>query len=310
MGAVFSAIAPVFVVAGAAFALRRWFHLDVRTLSTLNIYLFVPCLVFSGLSKRVIEWPLFGRFLLATTLMLAALTLILSLIARARRADDSLRGAFLLTMFPNLGNFGLPVVLFAFGETARPLAVVVLVCGSLFQNSYGVYLAQRNRHSVGVALLRVFRFPLLYAFVLALVVQRLDLPAAASLAWLEPLVTSISRAIDITADAAIPAQLMILGAKLAETRLERGPDVFLASFVRLAVTPPLAFAVTWLVGLEGLDAKVFILQVSGPIAVGMAAYGVQFEVNPRFLASAVTWTFLFSIVTVSALLFVLIANPL
>jgi predicted permease len=62
------------------------------------------------------------------------------------------------------------------------------------------------------------------------------------------------------------------------------------------------------VGLEGLPGKVFILQMSGPIAVGMAAFGVQFDVAPRFLASAVCLTSLLSVISVSAILYFLMVT--
>ena len=295
---VLSAVLPVFFVVGCAYLIRRKQELDVRTLATLNIYVFIPALVFSGLSEREIQWGLFGRFAAAVALLVVIMTVVLTVVARARSMSQDRTSAFQMTMFTNLGNFGLPVVLFAFGETeALPLAIIVLVCGSLFQNSLGVYFAQRSRHSAARAFLRVFRFPMIYAFLVALVFQRL--------AWEMP--KPLSQAVRITADAAIPVQLMILGFKVAETRLDTGLDVFLATFMRLCVGPAVAFFAAWFVGLGGLALKVFVLQLSGPVAVGMAVYGVQFDVCPRFLASVVSWTFIFSIVSVSTVLAILYA---
>jgi hypothetical protein len=116
---------------------------------------------------------------------------------------------------------------------------------------------------------------------------------------------ALDRAVKLIADASIPIQLIILGIQLEETRLEVSANVFLAAAVRLLGGPALAAAIVLIVGLDGLAGNVFITQMSGPIAVGMAAYAVQFDLSPRFLASAVSWTFLFSIATVSLVLFVL-----
>ncbi|MFO7975313.1 MAG: AEC family transporter, partial [Candidatus Hydrogenedentota bacterium] len=131
--AVLSAVLPVFLVAGAAYTVRRAIPLHVKTLSTLNLYLLIPCLVFSGLSRRVIEWGLFARYagaVLAVTVLM--LTLLYS-VARLRKLEGPQQSAFLLTQFPNLGNFGLPLVLFAFGQETLPLGILVLVCGSFLQ---------------------------------------------------------------------------------------------------------------------------------------------------------------------------------
>jgi len=307
--AVLSAVLPVFLVAGAACAVRRAFPLDVKTLSTLNLYLLIPCLVFNGLSQRVIEWGLFARYagasLAVTFLMLASLYGV----ARLRKLEGAQQSAFLLTQFPNLGNFGLPVVLFAFGQQTLPLAIIVLVCGSFLQNTLGIYIAHRSRHAVLGAVRRVLQFPIIYAFFLALALQRLGWRPPAE--WsgsgvLDALALIFMRAVELLAAAAIPVQLMMLGVKLAETRLDTGLDVFLACFFRLCAAPVFAAAAAWSLGLHGTEASVFVIQVSSPTAVGMAVFGVQFEVKPAFLASAVSWSSLFSMATVPILLYLLL----
>jgi hypothetical protein len=282
----------VFLIAGVGFAIRKVFPVDLKTLSVLNIYILIPSLVFASLSKRAVDWTIFGKVALAALLMVLALGGVLTAIARFRRMEPQLESAFLMTMFANLGNFGLPVVLFAFGEEALTLAVVVMVCGGFLQNSVGLYFAQRSRHNALTSALHVFRFPMIYAFAVALVFQRTG--------WGLPV--PIERAVDITGTAAIPMQLLIVGATLAETRLEVGADVFIATAVRLAGAPVIALAVSALIGLEGQAARVFILQMSGPVAVGMAVYGVQFDLKPGFLASVVAWTFILSSVSISILL--------
>jgi malate permease and related proteins len=295
MGAVLSAVIPVFLVAGAGYAIRRRLALDTRTLSSVNIYVLLPCLVFSSLSGRLIEWSLFGRFAGAMLVLTVAMTLLLLAISRIRGLAGIDNNAFLLTQFPNLGNFGLPLVIFAFGEKTRPYAVMILVCGSLIQNTYGMYLAQRSHHNALGALRRIFAFPVLYAFAIALLFQRLG--------WHLPI--PLKNAVDLLADAAIPIQLLLLGIKLAETRLETSPGVFIAACMRLCVGPVLALCAAKLLGLSDLPAKVFVLQASGPVALGVAVFGVQFNVKPRFLASTVSVSLLLSLVTVSALLYFL-----
>jgi malate permease and related proteins len=297
---IFSAVTPVFFVAAAAYFIRKRLHLDVKTLSSLNIYMLIPALVFSGISQKPLEWALFGRIAGASILVLIAMTVLLTVLARVMRIEERERGAFLMTMFPNLGNFGLPVCLFAFGKEGLAFAIVTMVIGSFLQNSIGIYFAQRAHHGAGEALRRVFRFPMMYAFVLALVFQKTG--------WRFP--EAVDRAISLTADAAIPIQLIILGAQLAATRLDTGVSVFAATAVRLVAGPITAILFAVLVGMEGVAARAFIVQMSGPVAIGMAAYGIQFDVAPRFLASVVSWTFLFSLFTVSAVLYIVQYLPL
>jgi len=89
-----------------------------------------------------------------------------------------------------------------------------------------------------------------------------------------------------------------------------GINVFASTGMRLIGGPIAAASFAVLVGMEGTAAKAFIVQMSAPVAIGMAAYGVQFDVAPRFLASVVSWTFLLSLFTVSAVLYAVQRLPL
>ncbi|MBX7257078.1 MAG: AEC family transporter [Candidatus Hydrogenedentes bacterium] len=297
MSAVLSAVLPVFIVAAFGFAVRRITHLHLKTLSALNAYVLIPSLVYNGISKNAIEWPLFLRTALAVVIAAAIAGLVLALIASRAGMTTPLKSAFMMTMFPNLGNFGLPIVLFAFGSKALPYGVLIMVCGGFLQNSVGLYLAQRGVHSAKRALLGVFTFPMVYAFAAAMLAQRLGFQFPQAL----------DRAVQIAGDGVIPIQLLILGATVAETRLQVTVHVFVACAVRLLLGPLVAWGVATIVGMHGLAASVFILQMSGPVAIGMAAYGVQFDLEPGYLSSVVSWTFLFSVATVSVVLTLLYA---
>ncbi|MFP4191076.1 MAG: AEC family transporter [Candidatus Hydrogenedentota bacterium] len=292
---ILSPIVPIFIVAASGYGLRQYTALDGQTLSTLNVYLLMPVLVFDSLAEHHIEWDVYGRYVVASVLMLAIMGCVLGLITRLRRMKGAMYSAFMMTLFMNLGNFGLPVSKFAFGDEGLALAVIVMVACTFFQNAFGLFFAHQGSHGTAKAMLQVLRFPLIYAFILALVFQYME--------WELPVM--LGRAVSLTAGATIPMQLLILGICIAETRLETGPDVFIASGARLVIGPVAGMGAAWLAGLEGLTAQVFILQMSGPVAVTMAVYAVQFNVRPAYLASVVTWTFLLSFVSVSAVLWVL-----
>jgi len=297
---VLTALLPVFIVASAGYGLRRLFPIDPRTLATLIIYLFLPCLIFDSFSTKAIDWNLFALIATASLTMVIVMATLLYTTARLRNLHGPDRNALLMTMFMNLGNFGLPVCRFAFGEEGLRLAVIVLVCGSILQNTIAVYLARQHSHGVRGALAQLFRLPIVYAFALAILAQHYH--------WTPPLI--LSRAITMAAGAVIPVQLVALGVKLAETRLEISRDVIIATAMRLIVGPMVAVGIAWICAMHGLVAKIFVLQMSGPVAVGMAVYGMQFDIKPTFLASVVSWSFLLSLGTVAVVLYLLYEAPL
>ena len=91
--------------------------------------------------------------------------------------DRAGRAAFLLVVvFSNSGNFGLPVVLFAFGREALTFATVYFVIAAVLSYTVGVFLAASGHRSVMEALRGITRVPTVYAVIAAAVVLALRAP--------------------------------------------------------------------------------------------------------------------------------------
>lgn len=294
MSDVFAAILPVFLAAGVGYLAGLRFSLDVKTLTTLNVYVLLPLLIFESLYTRDIDWGAFGGLAMASLLCLAVMLAALWVAGRFRGLAGRDQNALLMTAFMNLGNFGLPVAKFAFGDEGLAYAVLVLLIGSFLQNSIAIYLAQHQGGWKGVV--QVFRLPIVYAFLLAFLFQQGE--------WGLP--TFLARTVTMFADAAIPLQLLILGTSLAQTKVQTGVDVMLATGLRLVAGPLVAALSAFVIlRLDGLPAKVFVLLYSGPVAVSMVIYAIQFDIRPRFISSVVFWSFLLSLGSVTAVLWVL-----
>src|SRR5215467_4911796 len=164
-------ILPIFVIAAVGFLLARKLQASVKTLSHVVFYSLVPCLGFRFLVTSKMTGPQVGRMILLAVLVTAAMGVLARIVAipfRLKRAELS---AFLLVvMFSNGGNYGLPVVLFAFGTDALSHATGYFVASSLLTYTVGVFLAAAGRRSVSQALIGVTRIPAIYGIAAALVV--------------------------------------------------------------------------------------------------------------------------------------------
>ena len=159
-----SDILPVFVVAGVGFILARMLHASVKTLAHIVFYALVPCLVFRLLVTSNIVGPQFGRMAVLAVLVAAAMGLTARLVAVPLHLSRPELSAFLLVvMFSNGGNYGLPVVLFAFGPEALSYGTVYFVVSSLMTYTVGMFLAASGRQGVHRALAGVVRVPAIYA---------------------------------------------------------------------------------------------------------------------------------------------------
>ena len=116
--------APVFVLAAIGYAwVRLGVEYKVDFVTRLAMTLSVPCLIFTALMKTQIEPAALTALSLATVAAYGAVTL--AMVVLARLAGLDMRAYVAPLIFGNTGNLGLPLALFAFGETGLGYAVVV-----------------------------------------------------------------------------------------------------------------------------------------------------------------------------------------
>jgi predicted permease len=294
---------PVLLIAVLAFFAQPRLRLDVQSLARVTFYFFTPALVLNSLANSSLSSDDFGRIAAAAILIVLLLWLISLPLVRALRLDGTAESGFLLaTLFVNAGNYGLPVSLFAFGESGLAIATVYYATTSMIQSSLGVYLAARGDASAGQALRAVLRVPQVYAALLGLVLNLTDLS----------LPTGLARCIDLLAQAAIPVMLVVLGVQLSNliagsTRRFRsvGRAVAFATLTRLLLGPLLGLVVALFLGLHELTRNVVIVQSAMPTAVATIILATEYRAEPEFVTTTVFLSTLASIVTITGILNVL-----
>ncbi len=289
---------PIFIVVGLGAFFERMKGPDFRTISDLTLYFFAPCLVFAGLLKApehiAAFFPKALVFMVALTLLFWGLSIVMG---RLLGFDAKTQSAFSLSsIMMNTGNYGLPLVLFAYGPEGLAYGVIVLVLFTFPLGTLAIYIASRGRDNPGKAFLEMFKIPLFWAVVLAALWKWLRLPMPGF----------IFKTIDMVGQAAIPGLLMLLGMQLARTRL-RGSlkPVITSSFLRLVVSPFIAFFLCLLLGIKGLPRNVLILQTSTPSAIIPLLYAVTYDTYPDVVAGSILASTLLSAVTLTGLLYFL-----
>lgn len=288
-------IAPVLVLIAAGFALGRRRVVDVSSLSTVAMYLFMPALVLDSLLKH--QWDGGAQaVLIPFTVAHLVLLLLIGLGASAvLRLGGAERASFLLpVVMYNAGNYGLPVSLFAFGEEGFRLAVLVFVVSATVGTVFGgVVAASGGGGGFRRAVEGVLRLPLLYAAAGAVVMS--------ALGWTLP--DALARAVAILGAGAVPLLLVTLGVQLSQAESVRYSQHLLAvGVLRLAVSPLLALGMATALNLGDLARSVVVVQTAMPAAVNAFLLAAEFRCRPGFVASAVFVTTVASFVTVAAAL--------
>jgi predicted permease len=162
-------ILPIFGVAGVGFLLSRYLQADARTLSRITFNALAPCLIFNTLVTSTLNFGDLWRMALFTACVIIAAGLVAWLVSRPLRLDRGTASAFVaLAMFANAGNYGLPLVFFAFGQEALTRATVYLVIQVILLYSVGiVVMSSSSAGGLRAALKNVLRVPHLYAIAAA-----------------------------------------------------------------------------------------------------------------------------------------------
>lgn len=289
-----SDILPIFLIAGAGFLLARKLHANVKTLAHVAFYALSPCLAFKMLSTSTITGPQVGRMALFAVLITAVMGLIARTVAiplRLGRAEMS--GFLLVVMFSNSGNFGLPVVLFAFGPDALSHATAYFVVSSTLTYTLGVFLAAAGKRSIPQALRGIARVPAIYGVTAALVVMAGGISVPAGL----------MRPISLLSDAALPIMILVLGMQFERAKVAERPSVVgLAVGLSLVVAPIVALGLTGLLGLEGTARQASVILASMPAAVVTTILALEFDVAPSFVTNCVFLSTILSPLTLTPLI--------
>jgi predicted permease len=289
-----SDILPIFVIAGAGFLLARYAGADVKTLARVVFYSLLPCLAFRLLVTSTASGPNVGRLILLAVLIMGVMGFVGYAAAKALGLDGKhLRAFVMVVMFSNGGNYGLPVVRFAFGSEALTYATIFFLAGSVTTYVTGAFFAGSHRGKIAGALEKVWKMPSLYGVALALVVLTSG----------KPVPEAIMRPVGLLGDAALPVMILVLGMQLERAVWPAKPGiVILAVGISLLVAPLAALGLTSLFGISGPARQAAVILSSMPVAVVTTILALEFELAPEFVTSAVFVSTLASPLTLTPLI--------
>jgi malate permease and related proteins len=296
-----SIVLPVFAIFAIGFIGQKVIGFETQTLSTMALYLMSPFLVFRTFYETTFT-KTYGYMLVYTLILcfvLIGLVYVISFLKKYNMRETC--GVILASAFMNNGNYGTPVALFAFGASGLDYAVVLMVIQQLVMCTVGIYYAAKGspeNDGVSSALRAVRRMPIVYGAIAGVVFQQLNIPIQGS----------VSEALDLVADSAIPTIMIILGMQLAKISLRniQVEKLTYSLVLKLAISPLIAFGITLFLPVDEMLAAIMILMAAMPSAANTTMYALQFGTEPDFVSSATLVSTLFSLVTLPFLLAVLL----
>lgn len=199
----------------------------------------------------------------------------------------------LVSIYGNVGNFRLPVIMFRFGEAALDEAAVSFLVINFVSFVVGVSAATWHRSSPLTAVWKGLTSPAVLGLVPALLFSWAgwELP--------RPILGSLG----LLADGLIPVMLLALGGQLAEMRrVDHLREAVVASGIRLLVAPAAAALFAAWMGVAGIAREVGIIQAAMPAAVFTAIIAMEHDLEPGFVTSVVVVSKVASLVTLTIVL--------
>ncbi len=272
-------IVPAFVVIGVGFAFDRALKPHLQTISRLALYCLSPALVFTSLVNSELtssQLTTVAGFAVAANLTMTVIALVT---ARILKLDQATGSAFTLsTTLMNSGNFGLSVILFAYGEPGLELAVIYFVTSAVLANTVGAFIASRSHGSWRDSLRGVLRLPVIYASALAVTFRLIG--------YVPPQV--LMRPLGTIGQAAVPVLLLMLGMQLSRSRVKEDLKlVSLATAYKLALMALISIGLARLMGLTGLTLRVCVVESCTPTAVTAVLLATEFRSRPEVVAGTV-----------------------
>ncbi len=288
---------PILLIAGAGFALGKFLKVEPRPLGRIIFYILSPVLVFNLIIDSHLPLEEIGLLFVITAVVILINGGLAWLLGKLMRLERPILICLILTsMFINAGNYGLPLVSFAFGDEALAFASIFFVGSAILLNTVGVLIASLGHLDIKRALLGLLRVPYLYAVIAGLVFLEAG--------WILP--KPVERAVSLLAGGAIPAMLILLGLELTRVEWSKHVGVISASAIlRLVVGPLLGWGLSILFGLPAPAHQAVVTESGMPSAVMVTILANEYRLESRLVTATVFISTILSPLTLTPLLLIL-----
>jgi len=288
---------PILLISGSGFLIGKFFHIDPRSLGRIIFYVLYPVMVLDILTRSqltVFDILRTSGFAIGTILISGFLTLLGGYFLKLDR--PVLMAVLLTSVFANSGNYGLPLISFAFGQDALAYGSIYYITFALLVNTLGILIASMGRLKFKDAVLGMLKLPTIYAIIIALIIIRTG--------WIMP--DPIERTINLLSNGAIPCMLILLGLELERAQWHKNTKAITFSVVmRLVIGPIIGFGVSILFGLKGPSRQAGITDSALPTAVITTILATEYDLEPSLVTAIVFITTILSPLTLTPVLFFL-----
>jgi len=248
----FEVVFPVFFVVGIGYYLgKKNPKIDTKFITNFAANIGTPAMVIYAVTSTGINFEIFRDYFWYYLLAIICFSIVGIINLFLINTKDIIRELPPL-IFPNTGNMGLPICLFAYGSQGLGVSASITSLIILMHFTVGVFLADR-KFNLDV----IIKNPPFYAIIFSAIVlfYEIDMPVFVinTTEWLMY--------------ATIFLILMSLGIALTRLKVFSLNKAVISSITRMFIGPLIGVGLIWFFDLEGFAAGVLLIQCSMPSAV-------------------------------------------
>ena len=275
----FEVVFPVFFVVGIGYYLgKKNPKIDTKFITNFAANIGTPAMVIYAVTSTGINFEIFRDYFWYYLLTIICFSIVGIINLFLINTKDIIRELPPL-IFPNTGNMGLPICLFAYGSQGLGVSASITSLIILMHFTVGVFLADR-KFNLDV----IIKNPPFYAIIFSAIVlfYEIDMPVFVinTTEWLMY--------------ATIFLILMSLGIALTRLKVFSLNNAVISSITRMFIGPLIGIGLIWFFDLEGFAAGVLLIQCSMPSAV--LNYLVGSIYSPKKVVDSVASTIVVSTV--------------
>ena len=259
--------------------------LDPRPIATLLVYLIAPFTIFRALMNGG-PTPNYLLLTLALFILASLMAMVVQRITRHRFGEQEAALLAFSSGTGNTGYFGLPIALILLPPEGVTLYLFCMLGINIYEFTVGFYLSARGRFSVRESLIKISRLPLIYAFLLALLLSCLEVTIPAA----------VMNSLQVFPATYTLLGMMIIGMTLSQVTLSAWDTRFVVACVGLrylmwpVVMLVAVLTLQWIAPLSTELALALLLMGVVPMAANVVVVAMELGIQPQKGALAVLVT--------------------
>ncbi len=287
----FEVLFPVFFVVGIGYYLgKNNPKIDTTFITSFAANIGTPAMVIYAITSTGINFEIFRDYFWYYLLAIGLFALVGIFTLYLLKTKDIVRELPPL-IFPNTGNMGLPICMFAYGSKGLGVSASITSLIILCHFTLGVFLADR-KFNLNVILKNPPFYAIIFSAIMLFYEIKMPVFVINTTEWLMYVTIFLI--------------LMSLGIALTRLKVFSLSNALISSFTRMIIGPAIGFLLIFIFDLKGFAAGVLLIQCSMPSAV--LNYLVGSIYSPKkivdSIASTIVVSTLISFVTIPIVVYI------